>query len=239
MPILGTFGSASLKTFGLSLAGPPNLAFSLEMRFSNTADAPSIVIPANSVPGDLCLFVDTPARVLSAQEIPPVTPTGVSGFAPISLYNTLARNDLAIFTWAKILATGDPGATITGTNTATATGYRRKSVLIFRKKSDVGPINTFTARDIKNQGTGGDPTAQTISSAIGTVPLIALAVYRGTGSLTNQSMSPQADGTVSNGSTTEVKWRIFNFNDTATDVTVDVGDTGDSTMLQSFFLEIT
>lgn len=238
MPLLGSFGSSSLRSFGRYLASLPNLGFALQMVSSRTVDDSFISTGAGVKAGDLCVFIDTPARTVSGTPIPSVTPTGVTGFSAISLYNTLPSNDLAIFTWAKILTESDINVNITGTNTSATSGYRRKTLLFFRKTSDVGPVNSFTVKDIKNQGTQGDPTSQVITSGSGTKPLVAFSIFRSTTGLSGQSFTPVADDNISNGTTVQVSYKIYNSTDTPVNHTVDMADTGNN-MMQSFYLEIT
>lgn len=202
---------------------------------SANADSSSIVIPSSAQEGDLCLFADFPAAVTSTTPIAPVTPFGVTGWTSLSLYNTLPRNDLAIFSWAKILGSSDPGSSVFGTNTATFTGYRRKILVIFRK--DAGDVNTFSGPlSLNNQGTNVAPSPQVVTSASGDSPLISFGLYRCTQPLYLPSFIPTQDGIVSSGTTVQVRYKIYN--SSPNNINVEMDDGGSSNMLQSFYLEL-
>ena len=202
---------------------------------SATIDAASIGIPATAQTGDFCVFYDAPAKLTSGVPIASVTPTGVTGWTALSLYNSVPRNDIAIFAWGKILQSGDAGASVTGTNTAATTGYRRKTVLVFRRST--GFFTSFSAAlSVNNEGTSGNPAAQTVTSGSGISPLLVLSTARGTQAIVSYTFTPTQDGSISNGTTVVSRYKIYN--SSPSNVTVDCGDVGDSTMLQSFYVQM-
>lgn len=206
---------------------------------SATIDAASIVIPATAKTGDFCVFYDAPAKGTAVPTpgvpIASVTPTGVTGWTALSLYNSVPRNDIAIFAWGKILQSGDAGASVTGTNTATNAGFRRKTILVFRRST--GFFTSFSdALSVNNEGTSGDPVAQTVTSSSGPSPLIVLSTARGTQAVVSYTFTPTQDGSISNGTTVVSRYKIYN--SSPSNVTIDCGDVGDSTMLQSFYVRM-
>jgi len=207
---------------------------SLSFVASGSVDGTTLAIPSGSQAGDICFFMDLPAKSSSGTPIARATPTGVTGWTELSFYNTNPRNDLAIFSYAKILTSGDIGNSVTVTYTyGTTTGYRRKIIAVYRPSS---PISNFAVFDIANEGTSGNPVAQTINASSGRVPLVSIATYRGTQALTGVSFSPAQTQSVTSGTTCDVRFRIEN--QAPSDVTVDVGDVGDTTMLQSLYVKV-
>jgi hypothetical protein len=201
---------------------------------SGSIDGTTLAIPSGSQAGDICFFMDLPAKGTSGTPIDRATPTGVTGWTELSFYATNPRNDLAIFSYAKILASGDIGNSVTVTYPYGSTGgYRRKIIAVFRPSS---PISNFAVFSIANEGTSGNPAPQTINASSGSVPLISIATYRATGSLTGVSFSPAETQSVTSGTTANVRFRIEN--EAPSNVTVDVGDSGNTTMLQSLYVEV-
>lgn len=139
----------------------PSLSY-LTVAHANVA---GITIPSTAQPGDLAVLVDTP--------IGSVNPTLVipAGFTSVYDFNGSASSNLRASFSGKILATGDPGASITG---MTGNVASRKSVMIFRPNSR--PFSVLTGGGGTGTITDGDPAARTIALANLPIPIVAIGV---------------------------------------------------------------
>jgi len=194
------------------------IAFRASATSTNTAG--TIVAPSGIVAGDLLVLYDSAANNTTI-------PTAVipSGFGSPAIINQTFSTNRRVIVSMKIANGTEAGATITGMSVNNTVN---KILIVFSTNGATSSI----AYDVDFQSTDGDPTAQTVTSASGSPPLVVLAFYRNT---TGVSFSPTEDGSVVNGGQ-QGKYKIYN--SSPADVTVDLGDAGTANMLMSFYIEV-
>ena len=223
---------------------PKGTPFALTISFitSVTADAATITMPTVQT-GDFVLYAEFPAQVTSGTtQMTPVTPTGLS-FTPMVQYPIEAdkagvtRNDLSIWTYGRIVQNGgtESGTIITGYNADALAGRRRKTIAVFRGNRALSAFGT--PKSVSKVWSAGDPAATSSPLSVGTAPFLALGLYRGTAAIGTLSFSPAADGTIDNGTTTRIGYKMCNAADAGT-LAIDQDDSGSATISVSYLLEL-
>lgn len=160
---------------------------------SATADAAGVTMPASVAANDIAIFVDC---AFDGDGTPPSTVTP-SGFALIgsSVSSNLPSDGLSVRAniSRKVLAGSEGGSTITG---MTGTNSSNKAILVFRPT--VGTWGTVSSVNAVAQDS--DPGDQTVT--VGAAPGLVIAWASIDGAVTDLTMYPSADGTVSMGSPT-------------------------------------
>ncbi len=181
-----------------------------------------IVVPSGVVAGDLLLFTNM-CRSASS----PVQP---SGFTFINSQTRSDSGSTAIgAAYYKVAVGTESGTTLTG---IADSSDNTVELLHFRASY---PIASITAGDIESEGTSADPSPQICRPT--TPPSVVIAHYidGDSSGLGTTSMSPTEDGTVSSGGFVQVKYKIYN--GTQSDTTIDMSDTGNYNVMQSFYLQ--
>lgn len=183
-----------------------------------------IVVPSGVAAGDLLLFMNM-CRSASS----PVQP---SGFTFINSQTRSDSGSTAIgAAYYKVAVGTESGTTLTGIADSSDNTIE---LLHFRASY---PISSITVGDIESQGTSADPSAQNCQASAGAPPLVVIGHYidGDSSGLGTTSMSPSEDGTVSSGGFVQVKYKIYN--GTPEDTSVDMSDTGNYNVMQSFYLQ--
>lgn len=192
-----------------------------------TTSGANITIPATAQIGDVAVLVDRASTNLSAPAS--VTPTGWTAVNNLTNTGTSQpRQNLSM----KTLVSGDPGLAITGMNGG---NNNSKLMLVFRPSKPA----TFAAQDVAGQATTAAPTNQTVNASSSVKTLIVFAAY-GSGSaqsVSTKSFSPSADAEIASGTALYLAYKIYNSN--PADVTVSMVDSGNSNLMQSFYVEAT
>lgn len=186
----------------------------------------TITVPGTARTGDFLLLVD-----ISSNSSGGAVPTNVvpSGWTQISTVGAGAVRGTS--SW-KLATSSDPGATVTGMDAL----FDAKLLVVFRPNI---PATSASTADPAIELTGGDPTAQTITSGSGTVPLVSIGVYWASAEEPQgRSFSPAADGEINNGSILYLRYKSYNFGTTPSDITVDMSDSQFSSLLHSFYFQM-
>lgn len=143
--------------------GPAVVVVPLSYTFvdsSTSTDSATITIPVSAQAGDIAILFDS--NVVSS----PVTPSGWT-----SIYQQSITFDTTVS--YKILQSGEPGTSITGTG-QTSTTYSLKTMVVFRPSIY---ITTVTPSSVNASGqTSGTPPPQAI--AVSSAPAIVLGMTR-------------------------------------------------------------
>lgn len=156
--ITGLRGHAKAKRVG---AWPPRVAPLQFIDSASTTDSNTITIPSSALAGDVAVLFDSAVEA-------PATPTGWT-----SITSTSDTFDLSVS--YKILASGDPGSTVTGI-VETATSYTLKQMLVFRFPTSISSVSISS---LNNSGMiTGIPSAQTINTVSAGTPVVAIGMTR-------------------------------------------------------------
>jgi hypothetical protein len=224
--------STSITTTGAGVGRAP--LTTLTFVSGTGVDAASITIPVGGATGDFAVIYDMASNADCGTA--PTTPTGWTQIFQKTLnLNSGDPGDCNTITaWGKILAAGEPGSSITGSDWTTAAGARRKIVQVFRPGPSVAV--GFTINDLQEQtGIAGDPTSQTIASATGPVPLVTQAMYRGAAGGYTQTHTPAQDGETASGTTAFVRYKIYT-SSPANITAVDMTDSGIHNSLLTYYV---
>lgn len=191
---------------------------------SATSIAGTITIPAGAQPGDVAILFDV---ALNASIVPTdVVPTNWTG---IITDTDSGGNPRRVRISYKILAAGEPGASVTGMDDTNDD----KVMLVFRGNA---PITTVSAEDWAAQATTADPSAQTVNASGQLTPLVVFGMsFTGT-TAAFSTASPAFDATVAaSGDDLLVGYKIYNT--APADHTIDMADLTNN-ILASGFLEV-
>lgn len=180
----------------------------------------TIAIPSSAAEGDLAVLFDV---AKSATWPSLVTPSGWTSISSRSTFLQFYAFNLSY----KVLSASDPGATITG---MPGSEYAYKQMLIFRA-SPAGI--TATVENVGNQGTSGNPSAQTISAQ---TPYPYLVIGASAGTDYHSSWASAWYDTDFRLSSTHLAYKLFN--DNGASVSVDCGDSGVYTYLTSCSIKV-
>ncbi len=189
----------------------------LSQVLSSVSTASTITTPASILAGDLIILIDHAVHS-SAPTV--VTPSGYT-----NIVNTLSGNDRVLVSY-KISDGSDSSVSLTGMNGAT---LNRKAVLVFR--GDNAPVVVTGGT---YEVTLSAPTNQVQNVAGFTTPVVVLALWGSTGSITTRGMSPAKDGEVNVASNLSYAgWKIYNASPSST--TVSQTDTGTNRLFSCYF----
>lgn len=187
---------------------------------SATSVADAIVVPLGILAGDLILLHDVAGNSPDA-----VTPTGFT-----LVNDQAAGTERTVITYKKADGT-EGGMAIIGMNDIDV----RKIMLVFR--SETSPAS-FTVSAVNTQGTGANPTAQTVTASAGVAPLVVFGAYSSDGAVNPRTFTVAGvaakDSEVSSTTKSYVAWKIYN--SAPQDVVVDMNDEGSSNNLNSFYM---
>jgi hypothetical protein len=206
-------GAISLSSF----YGKSNLQLSYVTYATTTSQ--TLTIPASAQIGDIAVYVNRATSTL-------ITPSAVipSGWTTVS--NLAAATYTRSIIAYKILASGEPGSNITVINTT----YNTSIMFIFRPNTT---ISSLSYASLNNQIVNTDPTAQTVTAQ--TKPYIVIGACGSTATCTFTNAWYTATQII-NASSSYVRFGYLIFNDSPSNVTVDMTDYGNRNALQSFAL---
>jgi len=179
-----------------------------------------LTAPSDIVAGDLLIWYNNVANTSGFPTA--VTPTGFT-----LITNGTAGTNRRLITAYKVAVGGDASSTITGMS---AGATNAKAILVFSTNG----ASSASVFDIEYQATDGDPTAQTITSATGTPPLVDIGFVRNLSN--NRSMTPTQDGELSIGNGHFGLYKIYN--SSPVDVVVDTNDGGNANTINSFYMQV-
>jgi len=180
-------------------------------------DDDTVVLPTGLTSGDL-LCVHTAG--LSAANVP-------SGWTQI----LFTSNTHLLF---KISDGTESGSTI---DTGTKSGSCRNHCIAFNFSG--GPVASATAQDADAEKTSGTPTNQVKNCGSYIKPMLVVGCYTSTSAPTTSFTGMTEDGnSLVNSNTLEMRWRLIETGDTASNITVGMNDTGFNNSLASFILEL-
>lgn len=203
-----------------------NLGFSqFTFRASASVRSNQITIPSGAKAGDFAMLFDRAANTFGSAPSS-VTPSGWSTISGMANVQDGGVIHVRYRVCRKILTASDPGTAITGMNGDT----EDKHMLVFGAN-----VSSATVADTDVEGVTADPSAQTVTAASGTPPLIVFgvaAIYSGT-SPTFSTASPSFDDTVS---TTAMVTGYKIYNSSPADHTVDMNDLGNGNYLATCYV---
>jgi hypothetical protein len=198
------------------------------------SNSSTITIPASVAVGYLAVLFDHAYDRDTTPPIDAVIPTTVVPSGWTSIKNTTADSSTTKsrgISSYRIIQSGDAGSSITGMND----NGEDKVMLIFAASR---PIVSVTPSTWNGQGTDGNPSSQSVLATAATAPLIVIGAsggYSGTFSFT--TASPSFDGTQATADNDAIMgYKIYN--GSPADHTIDIGDNGDTNILQSGYLVV-
>ncbi len=192
----------------------------VEFVTSATSNLSTITIPATAAIGDFAYLVDY--GIHGDVDPTSVTPTGWTNVADTDGASCRCMHSY------KVLAAGEPGATITGINTTTD----NKILLVFRPSFVIG---TVTPSTYNGEGTTGNPAGQTVTAVGQTAPLIVFGSAGSDGAGWFSSTAPNFAGEVTND---ELILGYTIYNTTPANHTVNMNDLGARNILQSGYVKL-
>jgi hypothetical protein len=194
----------------------------LSQVLSATSAASTITLPGGILASDLIVLLD---YATNSSGLPTsVTPVGFTNLTNTPQTGGIRR----VMVSAKIADGTEGGTSITGMN---GTSQNRKGCLIFRGDA---PPATVTGGGGTFEFTLNAPTNQAQNVSGFAVPVVVLAMYASTGSVTTRGMSPAKDGEISQVSNQwYLAWKIYNTSPANT--TISQSDDGSNGMFSSFF----
>lgn len=184
---------------------------------TTTSQTSTISIPTAATPGDILMLFDmTTTGTL-------VTPTGFTQITSQTTTGLITNVSYKIYTQA------DVGTTITG-----MAGTTRKVMIVYSSNSVITQV--VPSSTISTQATTATPTNQTISISSVTAPVVAVAVYASTGSITTRGWTGGTPSEYSSVLTSSlyVKTARYNVGSTPLNATISMSD-GGTNILQSFY----
>jgi hypothetical protein len=193
----------------------------------------TITAPSGIQAGDLIVLLD----VSCGYSLPTaVVPTGFT-----QIININDTTDVAAVASYKIAVGTEGGTSITG-----MAGTTSKVMYVFRGNKAAAAA---TVGDVGNQWTSGNPTAQTITAASGTPPLVVFGFYSSAQSGTvnprtftvggvgakDAELQSFADGAYLD-CDTWIAYKIYNL--APADAVVDMDDEGDNNFLGSCYIQL-
>ena len=198
---------------------------------ATSVDVATIVVPATAAIGDLAVLFD---QATNGSGLPTeVVPTGFTQWSTSQTTGALNRGVISY----KVLVSGEPGSTITGMKGTAGSPNTNKVMFVFR--SDTSSITAVTPSTLNSQGTGSDPTLQTVSAASGAAPLIVLGqAWCSNTTSAFSTESPAFDGTVTTSLADLIAgYKIYN--SSPADHSIDMADLGSNNTLRSGYLQVT
>lgn len=201
---------------------------SLQLAFVAAAvsSAANLTVPASAAIGDWAILFDfadagsTPALV---------TPTGYTDLASAGASGAFGGgfNGRGAVSY-KTLASGEPGAAITGMNGA---GSNAKVMFVFRPSRALVSVTPNTWNGVLDPG---DPAGQSVLAAAGTAPLIVFGcAATDAGTAAFSTASPAFDGTQLTGDSDMIAgYKIYNSG--PADHSIDMNDVGRNYLASGF-----
>lgn len=201
---------------------------------STTSTGSTIDPHGDTVIGDLAVLVDQ-KFVLNGGAPAAVVPTGFAQISSLGLTFAAGffddEGNRVVISCRKLASTG----TITGMSG----GDRiNKALLIFRPNAEIDAISFSTPNE---QATTGNPSPQSVLAVGQSPPILVIgsAANSGATGAPSLSLSPAVDGTinsVSGPTYLSVPYKIYN--SSPADHSIDANDSGDSNLLQSFYIQV-
>ena len=173
-----------------------------------------VVLPATIQANDIIVVYCTTGSSLSATPPTQTTPTGYTLINTVTASSVPNADAEAAYLYYKIAVSGDAGSTLT--ITSTTSDYRAICVAVFRTTKRSAP--TITNASVNSAGGTANLPDQTVTSSLGTIPLIVFASYVNTAT---QTFTPTEDGTITTANTRILKYKIYN--SPPANVTVEIG----------------
>lgn len=205
------------------LAAAARRVTSLSYLDSATSTATTITVPSGVQTGDVGILLD---EALNFSGSPPSATVPSGWTSLVDTAGTITRQIIS----AKVLSSSDAGTTLTGMDGAVG---ESKSLLVIRPNA---PATAFAAYSTAGEITANNPAAQVVAASGGVAPLVVVAGYTSTGTLSGVSFSPSQDGTITNGTTQELRYKFYS--GSPADVTVDMADSGSINWMQSLYLQV-
>lgn len=208
---------------GFGAGGPKTVDFTFVT--STTGNNVNKAIPsAGVVAGDLCVIFDSGLKTTGS--VSAVTPSGFTFVGGDTA--TDGSNNLGCRISAKILESGDIGGTVTGINGPDDSRY---ITAVFHPSTT---IRGFTVNSPNNDGTSGNPAAQTITASGETKrAVLMLGSMRATGAVSPRTATSMTE--IAGSATTHyAHYRIFNVGDATADQTYDMDDEGVNILLSAY-----
>jgi hypothetical protein len=190
---------------------------------SSSSASATVNLPTGSQAGDLAVLAVGPSGS--------ITPS-ISGWTQIgSLIGVSGETFQAVF--YKVLDAAD----ITAGSVTVPTNGSTRSIMVTARPDK--PISSVIIGSLNEEGTAGNPAAQTITaSSASRAPLLLIAAFRCSSGF-SASGSMITDGTLastSNSNTSRMYYLVQN--STLTDKVADMADTGASNNVHSFYLQV-
>jgi len=191
---------------------------------NGVSDSATVPLHASAQAGDIAVMF---CRAVNSSGAP-------TDHLPSGWVNGPNNNDVTVRRYkimAGILTAGDITAgSITG---VTGDSSARSVMSIFRPNA---PATTLAFQDLGSEVQDGNPSAQTIAAAAGSAPLIALAGYGSSGTISPRTWT---GGTATEANQTNLAYLLNEImNSTPGDRTVDMDDEGNGNGLLSCYLEV-
>lgn len=193
----------------------------IAFRSAANANSQTIVAPNDIEKGDILVLLD---RAGSGGGSTPdlVIPAGFTLIATRT--NNTRRNTLSY----KLADGSEAGATLTGQIHGSG-GNERKVLVVFSAGATSLQLSTFN-----EEATDGNPSPQSVLASEGTPPLVVIAAYMSSGSISPRTFSPAKDGEETRDGSEWLAWKIYN--SSPADVTVDMDDEGNLNTLYSGYI---
>lgn len=223
----------------LGLVAPPSFHYPLKLAYvgsttysADTTGAVQIAIDAGWQAGDLAIYHELWGSIDGAY-----TSSLVSGWTQLAANagapGSLPGGRLA----AKVLASGDIGATRNGSHTTGTNTPRRNSVVLcFRPNRQIASFQALAAFNVEE--TNGNPAAQVADASTAEGPYIALGAYGVfTGVVDPRTFTPASDGDILNSSSRiGLKYRLRNPRDAGENYGIDMDDEGSNSLMSGVLL---
>lgn len=213
-------------------APPPSEGLRLDFVTSNTVlDVTSMTIPATAAVGDIAVLFSYCRGLASTGGDTPAGWTEITDITQGS--SSTGIRALAAY---KVLATGEPGSTISGL----IYGGQEEAhhIRVYRKYDPESVGSGVSVSTPSAQGSTTAPTNQTISDPSSFTGYVAFAMYSGSNAITTRGFTP-AETTENNltGGEFYVKTKVYTAEDTHDAITVSMTDSGEN-ILQSFSIRV-
>jgi hypothetical protein len=203
--------------------------------FSRTVSSGSTVtVPAGVQKYDIAFLIDAASDSSSSR---PQNATTLANWPLINYSTGLTAgggNYYHSYVNYRILNGTEGGTTVTGINGASV---NRKIIAVFRPNAAVKYFASLA--QVRGQATQGTPTTQVVDVSGQKLPIIVFAHFWGGLNAASAGMSPSDD--IFNGSSDRQKagYKLFDFGETPSNVTVSKNDQGENNVLQSFLFRPT
>lgn len=193
---------------------------------SATSVVTGVTCPSSVQAGDLIVFYDSAENVAS----PAPSSANPSGFTNLFTH-TNSANTCRINLSYKVATGSEGGTTIDGMN---GNDLNRHMIYVFRP-TDV-PTPSWAPFSLDSEMPDTAPAGQTITSSGGNEPLVVIAVYRSTGSVTTRSFTPAKDGEINANANMYMAYKIYNA--APADVSISMSDFGNGNLLSGMYFEV-